>query len=82
MSAPTSQLTATTILGGTIPEQQVVGQLYATQIANAVQTRNPEEKRMVVVGFGLGKDMFMAAADTDEAREAFFNVIELALSCL
>jgi hypothetical protein len=37
---------------------------------------------MVVVGLGLSKEMFMAAADTDEARAAFFDVVELVLSCL
>ncbi|KAK3060619.1 hypothetical protein LTS18_008132, partial [Coniosporium uncinatum] len=50
---PMSHLTATTILGGTIPERETVGQLCATQIASAVATKDPDEKRMVVVALGL-----------------------------
>ncbi|KAI9832522.1 MAG: hypothetical protein M1819_004311 [Sarea resinae] len=71
---PMPHLTATTLLGGTVPERETLGQLFATQIASAIATKNPEEKRMVVVGLGLAK----AEAD----RETFFDVIELVLQCL
>ncbi|KAI9753027.1 MAG: hypothetical protein M4579_005369 [Chaenotheca gracillima] len=71
---PMSHLTATTVLGGTMPERETVGQLYATQLASAVATKNPEETRLVVVGLGLQK----AAMD----RDTFFEVVELALQCL
>ncbi|KAI9813768.1 MAG: hypothetical protein M1827_003558 [Pycnora praestabilis] len=71
---PMPHLTPTTILGGTVPERETMGQLYATQIASAIATKNPEENRMVVVGLGLGK------VDTD--REAFFDILELVLQCI
>ncbi len=67
-------LTPTTILGGTVPERETMGQLYATQIASSIATKNPEENRMVVVGLGLGK--------IEGDRETFFDIIELALQCL
>lgn len=71
---PMPHLTPTTILGGTIPERETMGQLYATQIASSIATKNPQETRMVVVGLGLGK--------VEGDRETFFDIIELALQCL
>ena len=54
---PMHHLTATTILGGTIPDLDVLGQTFATQIASAIKTRDERETRLVVVGLGLDKDM-------------------------
>ncbi|KAI9697998.1 MAG: hypothetical protein M1836_004351 [Candelina mexicana] len=71
---PMPHLTPTTILGGTVPERETMGQLYATQIATSIATKNPEENRMVVVGLGLDK--------IDGDRETFFDIIELVLQCL
>ncbi|KAI9838456.1 MAG: hypothetical protein M1837_002478 [Sclerophora amabilis] len=71
---PMSHLTPTTILGGSMPERETMGQLYATQLASAIATKNPEESRMVVLGLGLQK--------ADVERETFFDVVELALKCL
>jgi proteasome assembly chaperone 3 len=67
-------LTATTILGGTLPELGVLGQTIATQIASAVLTRDPGEKRMVVVGMGLDKSM--------SGREEFSELVGLVLGIL
>lgn len=67
-------LTATTILGGTIPEVEVLGQTLATQIASAVKTRDAREARMVVVGMGLEKSM--------SAREEFSELVGLVLNVL
>jgi proteasome assembly chaperone 3 len=61
-------LTGTTILGGTIPELEVLGQTLATQIASAVKTR------MVVVGMGLEKSM--------SARQEFSDLVGLVLGVL
>ncbi|KZF21340.1 hypothetical protein L228DRAFT_249149 [Xylona heveae TC161] len=72
---PLPHLTPRTILGGTVPERQVLGQLYATQIASSIASRDPEEKRMVVLGLGLEK----VEKDSERAREAFFDVMELVL---
>jgi proteasome assembly chaperone 3 len=64
-------LTATTILGGTIPELEVLGQTLATQVASAVKTRNERETRMVVVGMGLDRAMV--------ARDEFSELVGLVL---
>jgi len=69
---PMAHLTATTILGGTVPERDTLGQLYATQIASAIATKSPEEKRLVVVGLGLEKP--------DADRSAFMELVELAMN--
>jgi proteasome assembly chaperone 3 len=67
-------LTATTILGGTIPELEVLGQTLATQIASAVKTRDARETRMIVVGMGLEKSM--------NQREEFSELVGLVLNVL
>lgn len=69
-----SHLTATTVLGGTIPERDTIGQLCATQIASAISTKSPDEKRLVVVGMGLEK--------ADSNRETFLSMIELVLKVI
>lgn len=69
-----SHLTATTVLGGTIPERDTIGQLYATQIASVISTKNPDDKRLVVVGMGLEK--------ADAQRETFVGMIELVLKVI
>ncbi|BCR88974.1 uncharacterized protein ACHE_50172S [Aspergillus chevalieri] len=71
---PISNLTATSVLGGRVPGQETIGQLYARQIASAIVTKSPDEKRLLVVGLGL---------DTAEAdRDIFFGIIELVLQCV
>ncbi|TVY64182.1 hypothetical protein LSUE1_G007495 [Lachnellula suecica] len=66
---PLGHLTPKTLLGAGGDQRETIGHLYASQIASAIATRNPEESRTVMVGFGLEK------VDTD--REAFFDLIEL-----
>lgn len=63
-----------TLLGGSTSERETVGQLYATQIASAIVTRNPEERRTVVIGFGL--------RNVKARREVFYDTIDLVLGCL
>ncbi|KAL4778480.1 hypothetical protein BJX76DRAFT_366237 [Aspergillus varians] len=71
---PLSDLTATSVLGGHVPGHEIVGQLYARQIATAIVTKSPHESRLLVLGLGL---------ETTEAdRDVFFAVIDLALQCL
>jgi proteasome assembly chaperone 3 len=55
----------------------MLGHLYASQIANAITTKNPDENRTLVLGLGLGKD---AAVEMD--REAFFKIVDLVLQCI
>ncbi|KAF1935860.1 hypothetical protein EJ02DRAFT_428031 [Clathrospora elynae] len=71
---PMHHLTATTILGGTVPELDVLGQTLATQIASAIKTRDERETRMVVVGMGLDKSMV--------GREAFSELVGLVLEVI
>lgn len=63
-----------TLLGGSTSERETIGQLYATQIASAVVTRNPEERRTMVIGLGL--------SNVKASREDFFDTIDLVLRCL
>lgn len=67
-------LTATSLLGGRAPGHETVGQLLARQIASAIVTKTPDEKRLLVVGLGLQK------AEVD--REAFFGIVDLVLQCV
>ncbi|KAJ4350977.1 hypothetical protein N0V95_004261 [Ascochyta clinopodiicola] len=71
---PMHHLTATTILGGTIPELEVLGQTLATQIASAIKTQNDRETRMVVLGMGLDKRM--------SGRTEFSELVGLVLEVL
>jgi proteasome assembly chaperone 3 len=66
---PLGHLTPKTLLGAGGEQRETLGHLYASQIASAIATRNPEESRTVLVGFGLQK--------VDMEREAFFDLIEL-----
>ncbi|KAF2855012.1 hypothetical protein T440DRAFT_464324 [Plenodomus tracheiphilus IPT5] len=68
---PMHHLTATTILGGTVADLDILGQTLATQIASAVKLRNERETRMVVVGMGLDKSM--------TGRDKFTELIGLVL---
>ena len=70
---PLPHLTASSILGGSAPGRDTLGHLYATQIASALALRNPQEKRLLVVGMGLSK--------VDADREAFLQILDLVLSC-
>lgn len=51
-----------------------MGHLYATQIASAIVTKNPEEKRTVLIGLGL--------SNIRANREVFYDTIDLVLGCL
>lgn len=66
---PLGHLTPKTLLGAGGEQRETIGHLYASQIASAIATRNPEETRTVVVGLGLQK--------VDMEREAFFDLLEL-----
>lgn len=70
---PMHHLTATTILGGTIPELEILGQTLATQIASAIKTRDERETRTVVLGMGLDKTM----AQRNEFSELIGLVLEV-----
>jgi proteasome assembly chaperone 3 len=67
-------LTATTILGGTIEAREMMGQLLATQIGSALVGKNPQEARLLVVGLGLQREKI--------EHEEFVSLVELGLSVL
>ncbi|KAI5210544.1 hypothetical protein E4T39_00072 [Aureobasidium subglaciale] len=71
---PFAHLTATTVLGGTRGEFEVLGQTLATTVATALLMRNSEEQRMLVLGLGLEK--------ADHGRETFDDLIGACLECL
>ncbi|KAM0796779.1 hypothetical protein BDR22DRAFT_503701 [Usnea florida] len=71
---PLAHLSPKTLLGGSTSERETIGQLYATQIASAIVTRNPEEKRTVLVGLGLSK--------FEARREVFYDTVDLVMKCL
>ncbi|QIX02006.1 hypothetical protein AMS68_007523 [Peltaster fructicola] len=50
---PLPHLTATTVLGGTKPDVEVLGQTLATTIASAILVKQPNEERTLVMGLGL-----------------------------
>lgn len=71
---PMHHLTATTILGGTIPELEILGQTLATQVASAIKTQNDRETRTIVLGMGLDKSM--------SGRDEFSELVGLVLEVL
>lgn len=72
---PRSDLTATTVLGGTKREDEVVGQTLATTIASAVLMKRPNEERLLVLGLGLENARITG-------RQGFEEVVGLVLDCL
>ncbi|KAK2739193.1 hypothetical protein FQN57_006636 [Myotisia sp. PD_48] len=71
---PRPEFNATAVLGGRSEDWEVIGQLYACQIASAIATKTPEEKRLLVLGLGL---------DTpDIDRDVYLGIIDLVLDCL
>ncbi|KUJ20056.1 uncharacterized protein LY89DRAFT_779917 [Mollisia scopiformis] len=66
---PLGHLTPKTLLGAGGEQREIIGHLYASQIASAIATRNPEETRTCLIGLGLMK--------LDMEREAFFDLLEL-----
>jgi len=66
---PLGHLTPKTLLGAGGEQRETLGHLYASQIASAIATRDPEETRTIVVGFGLQK--------VEMESEGFFDMMEL-----
>jgi len=72
---PRGDLTATTVLGGTKREDEVVGQTLATTIASAILMKRGSEERLLVVGLGLERASEMG-------RKGFEETVGLVLDCL
>lgn len=66
---PLAHLTPKTLLGAGGDQRETIGHLYASQIASTIATKNPEDTRTVLVGFGFD--------NVDKERETFFDLLEL-----
>ncbi|KAK5163561.1 uncharacterized protein LTR77_010510 [Saxophila tyrrhenica] len=66
---PRSDLTATTVFGGTKREEEVIGQTLATTLASAILHKRPSEERLLVLGLGL-----QGVIEGEEGREWFEEV--------
>jgi proteasome assembly chaperone 3 len=73
---PAARFSPRTLLGAGSSEREVMGQLFASQIAHAITTKNAEEARPLLLGLGLAK-----VADSED-REWFLEVIDLVLKVL
>jgi proteasome assembly chaperone 3 len=71
---PNPQLTASAIMGGTVPERTAVAQTLGTQIATRILEKAPGERRELVLGVGLQREKL----DGDEFRA----LVELVLGVL
>lgn len=74
---PMSHLTATTVLGGTKREDEVVGQTLATTIGSAILMKKQHEERLLVLGLG-----FEQASAGFTGRAQFDEVVGLVLEVL
>jgi proteasome assembly chaperone 3 len=72
---PMTHLTATTVLGGTKRDEEVVGQTLATTVGSAILMKRPHEERMLVLGLGLNSMAEMG-------RTEFDAVVGLVFECL
>ena len=52
---PSTRFSPRTLLGAGGTDRETTGQLYASQIANAITTKSPEESRSLMLGLGLPK---------------------------
>lgn len=71
---PSSRFTPRSLLGAGGPDREMIGHLYASQIASAITTKTPNETRPLALGLGLAK--------VDTRREVFLEIIDLVLKCI
>ena len=71
---PSIRFSPRILLGAGGTNREAMGQLYASQIANAVVTKSPEEGRSLMLGLGLAK--------VEMDRDVFLQIIDLVLSVL
>lgn len=72
---PMTHLTATTVLGGTRRDDEVIGQTLATTVGSAILMKRPAEERMLILGLGL-------EGAAEMGRTEFDAVVGLVLQCL
>ena len=66
---PGTHLNPSTLLGAGGGDREAVGHLYATQMASYITMKDPEDRRILVLGLGLEK--------ANPGQEDFFDVLEL-----
>lgn len=66
---PGTHLNPSTLLGAGGGDRETVGHLYATQMASYITMKNPEDRRILVLGLGL--------ENSNPGQEAFFDVLDL-----
>lgn len=71
---PTARFQPRTILGAGSSDREMMGQLYASQLASMITTKNPEEQRSLLLGLGLAK--------VDMDRDVFLEIVNLALEVI
>jgi len=71
---PVTRFQPRTLLGAGGTERETMGQLYASQIASLITTKNPEESRSLMLGLGLAK--------VDLSRDTFLEVLDLVTKVL
>ena len=71
---PMPHLNPKTLLGISNSERETMSQLYATQIASAIATKDPQENRTLLLGLGLSK--------AEASRTVFYDTIDLVLKIL
>jgi proteasome assembly chaperone 3 len=74
---PSNRFTPRSMLGAGNSDREMLGHLFASQIANLITTKNPDEDRTLVLGLGLGKE-----AAVEMEREAFLAIVDLVLRCI
>lgn len=74
---PSTRFTPRSLLGAGNPQREMMGHLYASQIASAITTKNAEETRTLVLGLGLGKE-----AGVEPDRDTFSKITELVLEVI
>lgn len=71
---PMAHLNPKTLLGSSTLERETIGQLFATQIASSIATKDSRENRTVLLGLGLSK--------IEASRTMFYDTLDLVLKTL
>lgn len=71
---PTTRFQPRTLLGAGSNEREMLGQLYASQIASMITSKTPEESRTLLLGLGLAK--------VEMDRDTFLETLNLVLEIL
>lgn len=71
---PSARFAPRTLLGAGGSEREMMGHLFASQIAHAITTKSPTETRPLMLGLG------MATVNTD--RDVFLRVVDLVLNVI